>query len=110
MARIRKDVSTLGPGWNSTLLWYAKAFQVLWAKPLTDRTSWRYLGAIHGFDRPGWINSNIITNADSLPAASESDVWDQGQHAAWYFLPWHRGYLHAFEDIVATTIKGLPGG
>src|SRR4030095_6176657 len=27
----------------------------------------------------------------------------------WYFLPWHRGYLHAFEAIVGAAVEALGG-
>jgi tyrosinase len=109
MAGIRRDVAALGAGWNTTLEWYAKAFQAMWAKPLADRTGWKYLAGIHGFNQAGWIGSGIITNADALPPAGDAQVWDQCQHATWYFLPWHRGYLHAFEAIVGATVKRLGG-
>lgn len=33
----------------------------------------------------------------------------QCQHASWFFLPWHRGYLAAFEAIVAAKVKELTG-
>jgi tyrosinase len=110
MPRVRVDVSSLGPGWSPALEWYARAVRELYAKPITDRTSWRYLGAIHGFDRPGWIANNLIQDTDPLPAAAEQHrIWNQCQHASWYFLPWHRGYLHYFEEIVGATIAALGG-
>ena len=34
---------------------------------------------------------------------------NQCQHSTWFFLPWHRGYLAAFEAIVADTIVSLGG-
>jgi len=36
--------------------------------------------------------------------------WNQCQHGSWYFLPWHRAYLAAFEAIVLDAIvkKGGP--
>ena len=109
MAGIRRDVASLGAGWNPTLEWYAKAIRKLQTRPLNDRTSWWYLGAIHGFDQARWVARGFIKATDALPPATDAGVWDQCQHQTWYFLPWHRGYLHAFEAIVAATIKDLGG-
>jgi tyrosinase len=107
---IRQDIHKLGPGWNATLLWYARAVRAMSQRLPTDRTSWAYLAAIHGFDRAGWIGRGIITNATALPGAGEQQrTWNQCQHAGWYFVPWHRGYLAAFEAIVAKTIADLGG-
>jgi tyrosinase len=36
-------------------------------------------------------------------------MWNQCQHQGWYFVPWHRGYVFAFEAIIAKTIKDLGG-
>jgi tyrosinase len=35
--------------------------------------------------------------------------WDQCQHGSWYFLPWHRGYLLAFEANVRAAVIELGG-
>jgi len=35
---------------------------------------------------------------------SRADIkayWSECQHGSWYFLPWHRGYLIAFEASFA---------
>jgi len=110
MIKIRHDVNQGGTVWNDTLIWYAKAVEHLYARPITDRTSWRYLAAIHGINRPGWIQAGVLTPGDSLPPPSETDeTWDQCQHGTWYFLPWHRGYLASFESIVAKAVKDLGG-
>jgi tyrosinase len=111
MARVRKDVAKLGAGWVPELEWYAKAVLALQARALNHRTSWRYLGAIHGFNRQTWLDRRVITAADPLPPTAEWDgrMWNQCQHQGWYFLPWHRGYLAAFETIVAQTIVDLGG-
>ena len=108
MPRVRVDASSVAGG--TMLNWYAQAVGKLMEKPLTDRTSWRYLGAIHGFVRDGWIARDIIEDTDAVPPPGDNRVLKQCQHATWYFLPWHRGYLHAFESIIAATVKALPGG
>ena len=45
-----------------------------------------------------------------MPPSSVQDVlWNQCQHMTWYFLPWHRGYLIAFEHIVRDAVTKLGG-
>lgn len=110
MTYVRKDLWDLGKGWNDTILWYAKAVQELQKRPITDRTSWRYLGAIHGFDKELWVSHWAISEDETLPPEDEQAIlWNQCQHQSWYFLPWHRGYLQAFENIVRDTIIALGG-
>ncbi len=107
---VRKDVATLGAGWSPDLEWYAKAINELQTRAPNVRTSWRYLGAIHGFDKRTWIGDGVISNGDPLPPKSEMDaMWNQCQHQGWWFVPWHRGYLFAFEAIIAKTITDLGG-
>jgi tyrosinase len=107
---VRQDVATLGPGWNKTLLNYALAMQALDALPIADRTSWRFLGAMHGFDRDLWVDQSVIASTDKIPNDLTALTFgNQCQHASWYFLPWHRGYLASFEAIVAAKVKALTG-
>lgn len=111
MAGVRTDIAALGGTWNPTVEWYARAVAALQQRPITDRTSWLYLGAIHGIDRQGWVNSGLAPAAALLPPPTpeQQRMWDQCQHSTWYFLPWHRGYLAAFEAIVAKAIADLGG-
>jgi tyrosinase len=110
MAVVRRDVATLGAGWSKALLNYALAVRHLDAKPITDRTSWKFLAAMHGFDRDYWRQAGILKAGDAIPENLEDGSYgDQCQHGSWYFLPWHRGYLAAFEAIVAATVKQLTG-
>ncbi len=109
MTLIRKDIAKLGV-WSPTLVWYARAVAELQKRPVATRISWTYLGAMHGFNLNGWISRGIIKKTDPLPSQSEQDrMWDQCQHAQWYFLPWHRGYVAAFEAIISQTVKDLGG-
>lgn len=110
---LRQDIAALGGTWNPTMLWYARAMGAMWNRPIDDRRGWRYLAAIHGVDlNPnGWAGQGIFNpREESLPDASEqAEMWDQCQHAGWYFLPWHRGYIAAFEAIVAQVVQELGG-
>lgn len=104
MSRIRKDIASLGT-WSDTLIWYAKAVGAVRKRAITERTSWLYLAAIHGMDLDGWIAQDLLPEDPSLPPSDErKTVFDQCQHAGWYFLPWHRGYLAAFESILGDWI------
>lgn len=110
MTAIRQDVTTLGSGWNKTLLNYALAMRELDKLPLDNRNSWKFLGAIHGFDRQLWVEVGLIEAADSVPVDLTNKTFgNQCQHGSWYFLSWHRGYLAAFEAIIADTVKKLTG-
>jgi tyrosinase len=35
--------------------------------------------------------------------------WNQCQHGSWYFLPWHRGFLQAFEANIRAAVVHLGG-
>jgi hypothetical protein len=90
----REHAWRLSAGWNDTFLWYAKAVIELKKRDITDRTSWRYLAAMHQFDRDLWIQIGIIDRNTALPPAADTDIaWNQCQHSSFYFLPWHRAYL-----------------
>lgn len=110
MAYVRRDVWKLGTGWSDTLLWYARGVGVLQQRPITDRTSWRFLAAIHGINVPLWQQAGYLRAGDRMPPQSDQDsYWNQCQHQSWYFLPWHRGYLASFEQIVRAAIVSLGG-
>ena len=110
MVRTRREVRALGAIWNDTMLWYAKAVRELLKRPVTKKASWRYLAAMHGINQQKWTTLGYLTAAEPLPAAAEQDkYWNQCQHQSWYFLPWHRAYLHTFEDVVADAIRSLQG-
>ena len=105
MTVTRMNLWRLGNDWNPTMLWYAQAVRDLQKRPITDATSWTYLAAMHGFDRELWQGYGYIEATTPLPpAAARRRDWDQCQHQSGYFLPWHRGYLAAFEAIVRASI------
>ncbi|WP_052914317.1 tyrosinase family protein [Protofrankia coriariae] len=72
---------------------YAKAVQVLRARPASDPTSLTYQAAIHGSYRTPPPGAN----------------WNECQHRSWFFLPWHRIYLYYFERIVRKVVLDAGG-
>jgi tyrosinase len=110
MTRVRREVWKLGAGWNDTLVWYARAVRALQSRPVTDSTSWWFLAAIHGMHPVVWSQFGVISATTPLPtAAAQLRFWNQCQHQSWYFLPWHRGYLAAFESVVRDAIVNAGG-
>lgn len=108
---IRRNVHQPGDeAWTSDLLWYARAVQAMAQRPLDDRTSWRFWAAIHGFDADRWTQLGYLDPGEPLPSPQDrATFWRQCQHGSWYFLPWHRGYLFAFENTVRAAIDSLGG-
>jgi tyrosinase len=110
MAGLRKDIARLNGPWANEVIWYARAVRELRQRNLSQRSSWAYLAALHGIDPQGWINQAIIPSNTAAPSQDEMRLmFNQCQHAGWFFLPWHRGYLAAFESILAAWI-GSQGG
>ncbi|MEP6915128.1 MAG: tyrosinase family protein [Acidobacteriota bacterium] len=104
MARIRKNVWKL-KSTDKTLVLYERAVTAMQQKPIADSGSWRFQGAIHEYRRQF---DPLATSTDVLPrAADQKKFWNQCQHGSWYFLSWHRMYLHHFESIVAAEVKKI---
>jgi tyrosinase len=100
MARTRMDV------WNRTRAegdWPAvlTAYEVAVGKmrdldPPSGRPvnplGWRFWAAIHG-----------LADSSGNPDTSNA-LWCNCQHGSWYFLPWHRMYIAAFERIIQHSL------
>src|SRR4051794_26030169 len=88
---VRRDIWNLedeGP-WHPFTRAYALAIDVMKGRPASDPTSWDFQAAIH-------------------EGRGQTGNWrEQCQHFCWYFLPWHRMYLHWFEAIVRDAIGTL---
>lgn len=101
MIRTREDVwtRTRAEGdWPAVLVAYERAVGMLRALdpatgPPTNPLGWRFLAAMHG-----------LATLNGRPDTS-NNLWSNCQHGSWYFLPWHRMYLWAFELIVQDVLQ-----
>jgi tyrosinase len=106
--RLRKNVWTIenDPA-DETLLWYGRAIGAMKALPLDDPLGLRFQAAIHGYRRR---DDPFAVDGEPAPTAAERDkYWRQCEHNSWFFLPWHRMYLHHYEEIVAAHVEQLGG-
>lgn len=110
MQYTRKNVWELGTDWADPILWYARGVAAMKTRALAVSTSWRFYGAIHGIDPQLWQQLGYLSPSDPMPADDAVQrYWKQCQHGTWYFLPWHRGYLLAFEANVRAAVVALGG-
>lgn len=110
---------------NTDLLWYAKGVGKMMGRGLDDPASWWFFAAIHGEyvdpstawnpDPPAFPGWGFIGGQPTVPTTPlpnkqlRNQFWNQCQHGTWYFLPWHRGYLHALEAQLRADIVSLGG-
>ena len=110
MPYLRRNVYELGTAWADPILWYARGVAVMKSRGLAQPTSWRFYGAIHGIDPGLWTHFGYLSALDPMPSdALIKRFWRQCQHGSWYFLPWHRGYVLAFEANVRAAVVELGG-
>jgi tyrosinase len=110
MSYTRRNVWELGGDWADPILWYARGVKAMKARALNEGTAWRFYGAIHGIDQGLWEQYGYLSETDTPPSKSDMDTyWNQCQHGSWYFLPWHRGYLIAFEAIIRDAVVSQGG-
>jgi tyrosinase len=117
--RVRQNINSL-PANDPIVVFYGRAVDAMKARPISDPLSWRYQAAIHDYPFPDTTlaqrqilpgNQNrdpFAASTDTLPA-DRGTFWRQCQHGSWFFLPWHRIYLHHFEKIVADQVALLGG-
>lgn len=92
MTFIRREVWSLEreQAWHPILHAYALAVAVMRSRADDDPTSWSYQAQVHDMTDP------------------PDRFRGQCQHQTWYFLSWHRAYLHWFELMVRTVVAQLP--
>ena len=107
---VRKNVWELGSDWAEPVLWYARGVAALQARPIREPTSWRFYAAIHGIHPEIWQQLGYLDLSEPAPSRDLiRRFWQQCQHGSWYFLPWHRGYVLAFEATVRAAVVQLGG-
>lgn len=92
---------------DDTLGWYSQAIELMKTRDINDPTSWWYQASIHDYDAGAPYWDGVVGNPTS--ATLESGYWDRCQHGTWFFLPWHRMYLHHFEEMVVSAVIELGG-
>jgi tyrosinase len=117
--RIRRDVNNLLKSDPHKILeFYGKAIREMQKKRLDDPLSWRYQAAIHDYPPPPDVAKLFADKADKKdptssnpPPKTETDTyWRKCEHGSWFFLSWHRMYLHYFEKIIMGIVAKMPGG
>ena len=73
-----------------------KGIEVMQNRPDDDPTSWIYQANIHGIPVAGKDSGKICEVTPGEP----QEAWVTCQHGTWFFLSWHRMYLHFFERIL----------
>jgi tyrosinase len=110
MQYTRKNLWELGNDWADPILWYARGVAAMKKRTLVDPTSWRFYGAIHGFNQQLWQLLGDFSSSDPKPTPEDvKRYWKQCQHGSWFFLPWHRGYLLALEANIREEISKISG-
>jgi tyrosinase len=110
MTFTRKNVWELGGDWADPILWYARGVKAMKARPLSETTGWRFYGAIHGINEDLWQRLGYLSPTEPRPSPADVKAfWNECQHGSWYFLPWHRGFLIAFEAIIRDAVVKLNG-
>jgi tyrosinase len=102
--RIRRSVRSLGEN-DPILTYYGRAIAEMKKKLIANPLSWRYQAAIHDYD-PG---DDPSSSSSDVLATDQATYWSACQHASWFFLPWHRMYLHHFENMIMSEVMELGG-
>lgn len=104
--RVRRNAKNLQID-NPIMDFYAKAIRAMQAKLIADPTSWRFQAGIHQYNPASDPNAS---STDVLPSAAvQAEFWNRCQHNTWFFLPWHRMYLHHFEQMILGHVRALGG-
>ena len=114
--RIRRNVSTLAAN-DPVIEFYGRAIGEMKRLLIANPLSWRYQAAIHDYPTPDATLADRQAGGQGDPLAAAGDVlpsdratfWRQCQHFSWFFLPWHRMYLHHFERMIMDQVARLGG-
>jgi tyrosinase len=79
---VRKNIKNLSAT-DPIIVAYKAGIAAMKALPSSDHRHWT-----------NWANMHGAPNGASGP------LWNTCQHGQWWFLPWHRMYIHFFEAII----------
>lgn len=79
---VRKNIKNLSAT-DPIIVAYKAGIAAMKALPSSDRRHWTNWANIHG-----------------APNGASGPLWNTCQHGHWWFLPWHRMYIHFFEAII----------
>jgi tyrosinase len=63
-----RNVFELSGDWADAIPWYARGVKVLKSLAPSESTSWRFLGAIYGFDSQMWQQVGYLDPSEEMPA------------------------------------------
>jgi tyrosinase len=118
--RVRRSVVSL-PLNDPIMTFYGRAITEMRSKPISDPVSWRFQAAIHDYPRDGVLDAApafaqrreedpFASSSETLPSTTDQRrFWRQCQHFTWFFLPWHRMYIHHFEKMIMSHVIRLGG-
>jgi hypothetical protein len=87
--RVRRSINDLIGERSPLIESYRRAVDVMMQRDITDKTSWWFQASIHG-----------MPDEEIAQLSSLAKYWQQCPHRNYFFLSWHRMYLHFFERIV----------
>lgn len=90
----RPEINTLSA---SQVDAYRKGVALMQSRGPDDPTSWTYQANMHGYP----TNNSICQVTPGAP----QPAWSTCQHGSFFFLAWHRMYLHYFERILRTAVQ-----
>jgi len=87
--RVRRSINALIKEKSPIIESYRRAVDVMMNRDVTDKTSWWFLANMHD-----------VPEQEQAQHKSLQSYWSQCPHKNYFFLSWHRAYLHFFERIV----------
>ncbi|MCP5086691.1 MAG: tyrosinase family protein [Rhodobacteraceae bacterium] len=86
--RIRSNFASLS---EDEVEMYAEAVRIMKSRDKSTKTGWRWQANIHG-------------TYDKVEAGLAEKCWKSCPHGGYYFLPWHRMYILAVENIMRHAV------
>src|SRR5581483_9389993 len=81
--RVRRSINALIKEKSPIIESYRRAVDVMMNRDVTDKTSWWFLATMHD-----------VPEQEQAQHKSLQSYWSQCPHKNYFFLSWHRAYLH----------------